>query len=77
MTDISPLRGELVERVLHSDATADRDVRRAAFDNALSDGPIRTLIEKVADRSYTVTDEDIAELDRASAEMPVGAAAQR
>ncbi len=60
MTDISRLRGELVERVLYSEATADRDVRRAAFDNALSDGPIRTLIEKVADRSYTVTDDDIA-----------------
>ena len=35
-------------------------MRRAAFDNVGLHEPIRTLIEKVADRSYTVTDEDIA-----------------
>ena len=35
-------------------------MRRAAFDNVGLHEPVRTLIEKVADRSYTVTDEDIA-----------------
>ena len=60
MTDISGLRRELVARVLDSDATARRELRRAAFDNAGLDDPIRTLIEKVADRSYAVTDDDIA-----------------
>jgi hypothetical protein len=35
-------------------------LRRAAFADAGIDDPIRTLIEKVADRSYTVTDEDVA-----------------
>jgi alkylhydroperoxidase family enzyme len=60
LTDVSRLRRELVARVLDSDATAARELRRAAFDNAGSDGPIRTLIEKVADRSYAVTDDDVA-----------------
>src|SRR5215207_4590600 len=60
MTDISRLRRELVARVLDSDATASRELPKAAFDNAGLDEPIRTLIEKVADRSYAVTDEDVA-----------------
>ena len=55
MTDVARLR-----RVLHSEATASRELRRAAFDIVGLADPIRTLIEKVADRSYTVTDEDVA-----------------
>ncbi|HKV21140.1 MAG TPA: hypothetical protein VJR50_19050 [Mycobacterium sp.] len=43
-----------------SEATATRDLRRAAFDNTGLDEPIRTLIEKVADRSSAVTDDDVA-----------------
>ncbi|WNG94222.1 hypothetical protein [Mycobacterium sp. ITM-2016-00318] len=60
MTDISRLRRELVARILDSHATASRELRRAAADNAGLDEPIRTLIEKVANRSYAVTDEDVA-----------------
>jgi alkylhydroperoxidase family enzyme len=60
MTDISRLRRELVARVLDSDATASRGLRRAAFDNSGLNDPIRALIEKVADRSYAVTDDDIS-----------------
>jgi len=60
MTDITRLHRELVNRVLDSDAQAPRELRRAAFDNAGLDGPARTLIEKVAQRSYQVTDEDAA-----------------
>jgi hypothetical protein len=60
MTDITQLHQELVNRILDSDARASRELRRAAFDNAGLDEPIRTLIEKVARRSYRVTDEDVA-----------------
>ena len=60
MTDAVRLHRELIARVLDSDAHAPRAMRRAAFDNVGLHEPIRTLIEKVADRSYTVTDEDIA-----------------
>ena len=60
MTDIAQLHRELVNRVLDSDAQAPRELRRAAFDNAGLDEPVRTLIEKVAQRSYQVTDEDAA-----------------
>jgi hypothetical protein len=60
MTDITRQLRDLVERVLNSDAKAPPSVRRAAFENAGLDEPLRTLIEKVAHRSYTVTDEDVA-----------------
>jgi hypothetical protein len=60
MTDITRLHRELVARVLDSDATAPAALRRSAFDDAGADEPMRTLIEKVAHRSYAVSDEDVA-----------------
>jgi len=60
MTDITQLHRELVNRVLDSDAQAPRELRRAAFDSAGLDEPVRTMIDKVAQRSYQVTDEDAA-----------------
>ena|SRR4029077_4965656 len=60
MTDITQLHRALVARVLDSDGTSPPGLRRAAFDNAGLSEPIRTLIEKVAYRAYSVTDEDIA-----------------
>jgi hypothetical protein len=60
MTDITQLHRALVARILDSDATSPPELRRAAFDNAGLNEPIRTLIEKVAYRAYSVTDEDIA-----------------
>jgi len=60
MTDITQLHRALVARVLDSDGTSSPELRRAAFDNAGLSEPIRTLIEKVAYRAYSVTDEDIA-----------------
>lgn len=60
MTDISRFHRELVARVLDSEAQAPREQRKAAFGNVGLDDPVRTLIEKVADRSYAVTDADVA-----------------
>jgi alkylhydroperoxidase family enzyme len=60
MTDITKLHGELVTRVLESDGTAPSELRRAAFDNAGRDEPIRTLVEKVAYHADSVTDGDVA-----------------
>ena len=51
MTDITQLHRALVARVLDSDGTSPPE---------LPSEPIRTLIEKVAYRAYSVTDEDIA-----------------
>jgi hypothetical protein len=59
MTDIGRLHRDLVARVLDSDARAPRELRRAAFDNAGLDEPMRTLVEKVALNSDGVTDEDV------------------
>ncbi len=60
MTDIAQFHRELVARVLESSAVAPPGLRRSAFDNAGLDEPVRTLVAKVAARSYAVTDEDVA-----------------
>ena len=60
MVEIAQLHRELVVRVLAGKGTAARELRRAAFDNAGLSEPIRTLIEKVANHAYQVTDGDIA-----------------
>jgi alkylhydroperoxidase family enzyme len=60
MSDITQLHRALIARLLESDAQAPPEVRRAAFDNAGLDEPIRTLVEKVAYHAYKVTDEDVA-----------------
>ena len=60
MTDIAQLRRALVARVLDSNGTAPQEQRRAAFDNAGLDEPMRTLIEKVAHHADEVTDDDVA-----------------
>jgi len=50
----------LVTHLLEGDGAASQAQRRAAFDNAGLDGPVSTLIDKVAVQAYKVTDEDIA-----------------
>ena len=53
-------REQVVERALHGAGTASVAARRAAFDNQGVDAPARALVEKVARRAWTVTDEDVA-----------------
>jgi hypothetical protein len=60
MVEIAQLHGDLVARVLDSKGKAAPELRRAAFDNAGLSEPIRTLVEKVANHAYRVTDEDVA-----------------
>ncbi|BBX23121.1 hypothetical protein MTER_25320 [Mycolicibacter terrae] len=60
MADITGLYKALLGRILGDDAAAPLDLRQAAFDNAGLDEPISTLIDKVALRSYRVTDDDVA-----------------
>jgi alkylhydroperoxidase family enzyme len=50
----------LVARILEGDGRASHAQRRAAFDNAGLDEPLRTIIRKVAENACKVTDEDIA-----------------
>ena len=40
--------------------SAPTSLRRAAFNNAGLDSPLRELIDKVAHHAYTVTDQDVA-----------------
>jgi hypothetical protein len=60
MSDITRMRQAVVARILEGGGTASHAQRRAAFDNAGLPEPLRTLIDNVAKRAYTVTDEDIA-----------------
>jgi alkylhydroperoxidase family enzyme len=60
MSDIAELHRALIARVLNGDGKAPPEMRRAAFDNAGLDEPMRTLIEKVAHHADTVTDDDVA-----------------
>lgn len=60
MVEIAQLHRELVARVLEGTGAAAPELRRAAFDNAGLSEPIHTLIEKVANHAYRVTDEDVA-----------------
>ncbi|HKI46233.1 MAG TPA: hypothetical protein VKA08_12955 [Balneolales bacterium] len=50
----------VVTRVLEGDGMASPAQRRAAFDNKGLDGPIGTLVGKVATQPARVTDEDVA-----------------
>jgi alkylhydroperoxidase/carboxymuconolactone decarboxylase family protein YurZ len=60
MVEIAQLHRELVARVLEGNGHAAPELRRAAFDDAGLSEPIRSLIEKVANHAYRVTDEDVA-----------------
>jgi hypothetical protein len=60
MADITAHRMALTGRVLDGDGRASRGDRRAAFENAGLEEPVRGLIDKVARQAYQVTDEDIA-----------------
>jgi hypothetical protein len=60
MSDITQLHRALIARVLDGNGKASPELRRAAFDNAGLGEPMRTLIQKVADHAYRVTDEDVA-----------------
>lgn len=60
MVEITQLHRDLVTRVLGGDGKATAELRRAAFENAGLNEPIRTLIEKVANHAYRVADEDVA-----------------
>jgi hypothetical protein len=60
MTNFTPALQALVTRILEGEGRASPADRRAAFDNSGLAEPLHTLIDKVAKRAYTVTDEDIA-----------------
>lgn len=60
MSDITQARKVLVARILEGDGRASHAQRRAAFDNAGLAEPLSTLINKLTEQAYKVTDEDIA-----------------
>jgi alkylhydroperoxidase family enzyme len=60
MADIRQPQRAVLARVLEGDGFATHAQRRAAFANQGLEEPLRTLVAKVASRSHTVTDEDVA-----------------
>jgi hypothetical protein len=65
MTDIARLHRELIARVLGSGGTALPEMRRAAFDDAEMNEPLRSLVNKVALHADQVTDDDIVAVQAA------------
>jgi hypothetical protein len=53
-----------VTRILEGSGTAAHDLRRAAFENARLDEPLRRLINRVATEPIRVTDADIDAVKR-------------
>jgi alkylhydroperoxidase family enzyme len=60
MADIEGLRKAVVERALEGPGKAAPEQRRAAFANQGVAPAVRTLIDKVTNHAYKVTDEDVA-----------------
>lgn len=60
MSDIARAREALLARILDGDGAAPREQRRAAFANHGLAAPLRSLVDKVANHAYRVTDRDIA-----------------
>ena len=59
MANVTKHRKAAVARVLTGPGVAPLAARRAAFDNSDA-APARALIDKVAQRAWTITDEDVA-----------------
>jgi hypothetical protein len=58
--DITQAHKELIARILEGDGIASHALRRAAFDNTGLAEPLCTLVDKVANYAYKVTDHDVA-----------------
>lgn len=65
MANIQQARRALVARILKGEGRTSQPQRTAAFNNDDLQEPLQTLIRKVAERAYSVTDEDIACAKRA------------
>jgi hypothetical protein len=60
VADIRQAQRAVLARILEGDGAATHAQRRAAFANEGLEEPLQTLARKVAGRSQTVTDEDVA-----------------
>lgn len=56
------LRDRVLGRVLEGDGESDVSIRGVAADNAGVPADLRTLVEKIHNRAYQVTDADVARL---------------
>jgi hypothetical protein len=53
------LHKEMVSKLLEGEGTASHSLRRSAFDHAGMAEPLNALIDKVANYSYKISDEDL------------------
>jgi hypothetical protein len=61
MADVTQHRKAAIERMRDGKGMATTAARHAAFDNTgVEPAAVRTLIDKVANQAYKVTDEDVA-----------------
>src|SRR5262249_28306138 len=60
MQKFKRLHEEMVNRILNGDGVSSQTQRRAAFDNTNLNGPVKVLVDKVANCSFKITERDIA-----------------
>jgi hypothetical protein len=60
MPDIKEAQGELIARILEGTGHSSISQRRAAFNNSGLTGPVASLVSKIADQAYAITDADIS-----------------
>lgn len=59
------LQRALVTRILGGDGRASGEARLAAFNDEVSEEPLRTLVTRVAKQPASITDEDVASVKAA------------
>ncbi len=59
MPDFEQLYQDVLTHVLKGKGFSPEAQRQAAFDNAGLPGPVKSLVDKVANRAYQITDKDI------------------
>jgi hypothetical protein len=64
---VKKYREAVVARVVNGPGSASVEARQAAFDNRRVDKRVSALIDKVATRAWTVTDDDVDNAKKAGA----------
>jgi hypothetical protein len=62
VSGIAHAQTALIERILAGPGTAPQAQRRAAFDNAGLEEPLRTLVDKIANKASSISDADVTAL---------------
>jgi hypothetical protein len=72
MAEFDEVRHRVIARAVHGQGVSTSSARRAAFDGEVVDPGVAALLEKVCERAWEITDEDVkAALDAGAREDEV------